>query len=183
MARLFSDSAAESFHNPPFLHQAAIALGSNLGNSEAILIGALEQLHQTPGLQISAVSPAFVTAAVGPPQPDYLNACALLTTDLPPRELLTTLLNVETQFGRERRERWGPRRLDLDLLLFDNDVIEEQGLQVPHPRMTERAFVLVPLAEIAPDWVHPLTRRAIACLLKDVDQRGVTLKTVTPSTP
>lgn len=177
MARLFSDPATATSSHNPLPHRAAIALGSNLGNSEAILAGALEQLHHSPNLQVSAISRIFQTAAVGPPQPDYLNACAVLTTGLTPRDLLTTLLNIETQFGRERRERWGPRRLDLDLLLFDDCVIEELGLHVPHPRMTERAFVLVPLAEVAPDWVHPAAGEAIAHLLTKVDQSGVTLKT------
>ncbi|MGB3494283.1 MAG: 2-amino-4-hydroxy-6-hydroxymethyldihydropteridine diphosphokinase [Elainellaceae cyanobacterium] len=177
MARLRSDSAAADSSHSPFRHRAAIALGSNLGNSEAILAGALDKLSHMPDVEVSTVSPIFVTAAVGPPQPDYLNACALLTTHRSPRELLTLLLDIETQFGRERRERWGPRRLDLDLLMFDDCIIEEPGLQIPHPRMAERAFVLVPLAEVAPDWVEPTTGEAIAHLLTKVDQSGVTLKT------
>lgn len=124
-------------------------------------------------IHVDAVSHYYQTAAVGPPQPDYLNACALLTTPLSPRTLLHTLLDTEASFGRERRERWGPRTLDLDLLLFDDEIVVEPGLIVPHPHMAERAFVLVPLRDIAPNWIHPTTKRAIAHLAETVDCSGV----------
>jgi 2-amino-4-hydroxy-6-hydroxymethyldihydropteridine diphosphokinase len=110
---------------------------------------------------------------VGPPQPDYLNGCALLQVELSPPELLRVLLQTEAKFGRQRRRRWGPRTLDLDLLLFDDWVMQTPDLTIPHPRMAERAFVLVPLAEIAPDWVEPVSGRAIAELLQAVDCSGV----------
>ncbi|MEM7771444.1 MAG: 2-amino-4-hydroxy-6-hydroxymethyldihydropteridine diphosphokinase [Cyanobacteria bacterium P01_A01_bin.37] len=157
-----------------FPHQAAIALGSNLGHSQAILDGALQALRETPHVCLDAYSRYYRTAAVGPPQPDYLNACAVMRTDLSPRALLHTLLDIETLFGRERRERWGPRTLDLDLLLFDNCVVAEPGLTIPHPRMGERAFVLVPLCDVASDWIHPTSQRAIARLIERVDCSGVT---------
>lgn len=154
-------------------HRAAIALGSNLGNSYQILRAALETLDCFSSITVEAVSETYQTVAVGPPQPDYLNACAVLSTNLEPQLLLDTLLEVEAQFGRVRWERWGARLLDLDLLLFDDLVIEQSGLQIPHPRMVERAFVLIPLADVAADWVEPISGKAIAFLVQQVDCSGV----------
>ena len=152
---------------------SAIALGSNLGDSVAILESALKILAQTPGISLQAQSGWYQTKAVGPPQPDYLNGCAILQTQMSPPQLLETLLGIEAKFGRLRRERWGPRTLDLDLLLFDDIILDTDTLQLPHPRMRERAFVLVPLAEIAPDWIEPVSGIAIAELLRTVDCSGV----------
>lgn len=143
---------------------SAIALGSNLGDSRKILEAALKNLDQTPGITVKAYSSWYKTAPVGPPQPDYLNGCAILSVQQSPQELLETLLGVERDFGRVRLERWGPRTLDLDLLLFDNLILETPNLQIPHPRMTQRAFVLLPLAEIAPHWIEPVSGMAIAQL-------------------
>jgi 2-amino-4-hydroxy-6-hydroxymethyldihydropteridine diphosphokinase len=151
----------------------AIALGSNLGDSRTILDNATQILAQTIGITLKAQSSWYQTAPVGPPQPDYLNGCALLEVQLTPQELLETLLKIEVQFGRVRQERWGPRTLDLDLLLFDDLILETPSLQLPHPRMIERAFVLVPLAEIAPNWVEPVSGKAIAQLVQGVDCSGV----------
>lgn len=154
-------------------YRAAIALGSNLGDSAQILEAALKMLAQHPDLLLEAQSPLYRTVAVGPPQPDYLNACALFRTRLMPAAFLDLLLQTESQFGRVRRERWGPRLLDLDLLLFDHLILDQPGLQVPHPRMTERAFVLVPLRDILPDWVEPISQKSIAMLTQQVDCSGV----------
>lgn len=153
--------------------RVAIALGSNVGDSPTILKSALDILDHTPGIALEAKSHCYRTVAVGPPQPDVLNACALLSTTLEPQDLLNTLLQIEAKFGRVRRERWGPRSLDLDLLLFDDRILQQPGLQIPHPRMNQRAFVLVPLAEIAADWVEPVSGKAIAELLQQVDCSGV----------
>ena len=147
----------------------ALALGSNLGDSRAILETALETLAATPDITVKARSSWYQTKAVGPPQPDYLNGCALLHVQTPPQQLLETLLKIEVQFGRIRRERWGPRSLDLDLLLYDHLILDTSTLQLPHPRMRERAFVLVPLAQIAPDWIEPVSGLAIAQLIQAVD--------------
>ncbi len=154
-------------------HRAAIALGSNLGNSCAILRSALKALAQTPRLGLERRSHLYRTPPVGPPQPDYINACAIFGTTLEPISLLNRLLEVERQFGRVRRERWGPRLLDLDLILYDDLIMDSPRLQLPHPRMTERGFVLLPLAEIAPDWVEPVSGKAIATLAQVVDADGI----------
>ncbi|MBR8828696.1 MAG: 2-amino-4-hydroxy-6-hydroxymethyldihydropteridine diphosphokinase [Gomphosphaeria aponina SAG 52.96 = DSM 107014] len=154
-------------------NKCAIALGSNLGDSLLILENAVKMLRNTPGIMVESVSSWYQTAPVGPPQPDYLNGCALLEVQLSPTDLLATLLTIEKQFGRVRRERFGPRTLDLDILLLANLILDTPNLQIPHPRMRERAFVLVPLAEIAPLWVEPVSGKAIASFLEGLDCSGV----------
>ncbi|MBZ8178817.1 MAG: 2-amino-4-hydroxy-6-hydroxymethyldihydropteridine diphosphokinase [Oscillatoria sp. PMC 1051.18] len=153
--------------------KVAVALGSNLGESRTIVREAVEMLAQTPGIALKSVSSWYQTAPVGPPQPDYINGCVLLEVQLSPQELLQVLLKVEKNFGRVRRERWGARSLDLDLILYEDLILETPELQIPHPRMRERGFVLVPLAEIAPDWIDPVTNCAIAELTEAVDCSGV----------
>jgi 2-amino-4-hydroxy-6-hydroxymethyldihydropteridine diphosphokinase len=140
-----------------------VALGSNLGDREAALRGALARLAATPGVAVVAVSRLFETEPVGPPQPAYLNAAAALDTVLSARALLGTLLAIEREAGRTRSGRPNePRALDLDLLLFGGESIDEPGLVVPHPRLAERAFVLEPLAEIAGELRHPRLEASIA---------------------
>lgn len=153
--------------------KSAIAFGSNLGNSQATLEAALKNLERSPGITLKAWSSWYKTVPIGPSQPDYLNGCALLEVKLNAQELLKTLLAIEDEFGRVRKERWGARTLDLDLLLFEDLIMETPELQVPHPRMTQRAFVLVPLAEIAADWVEPVSGEAIAKLVEKVERSGV----------
>ncbi|MEA5575786.1 2-amino-4-hydroxy-6-hydroxymethyldihydropteridine diphosphokinase [Anabaena sp. UHCC 0451] len=157
------------------LARSAIALGSNMGDPHKILAASLETLTQTPGIILEAKSSYYRTKAIGPPQPDYLNACAILQVEMPPQTLLATLLTIEQNFGRVRREYWGPRTLDLDLLLYDDLILNEPNLQIPHPGMYQRAFVLVPLAEIAPDWREPLSGQTIENLLQNVDRSDVHL--------
>jgi 2-amino-4-hydroxy-6-hydroxymethyldihydropteridine diphosphokinase len=151
----------------------AIALGSNLGDSQTILAGAIDDLQQHDAIAVQAVSSYYRTAPIGPPQPDYLNACATLQTSLEPLALLSVLHQIEAKYGRVRRELWGARTLDLDLLLYSDRVIDTSTLQVPHPRMKERAFVLLPLAEIAPDWIEPTSGRNIVHLCSLVEQGGI----------
>ncbi|MEH2311984.1 MAG: 2-amino-4-hydroxy-6-hydroxymethyldihydropteridine diphosphokinase [Nostoc sp.] len=155
--------------------RSAVALGSNIGDSQAILEAAIKTLVQTPGILLEARSSWYQTKAVGPQQPDYLNGCVTLQVEIQPQQLLEALLGIEQQFGRLRQERWGPRTLDLDLLLYDDLIVDTPNLQIPHPRMRDRAFVLVPLAEIASDWVEPVSGCVIKELLKEVDCSDVHL--------
>lgn len=157
------------------LRRSAVALGSNIGDSQTTLEAAIETLAQTPGIVLEARSNWYQTKAVGPPQPDYLNGCVTLQVEMLPQQLLEILLGIEQQFGRVRQERWGPRILDLDLLLFDDFIVDTPNLQIPHPRMRDRAFVLVPLAEIAPYWIEPVSGCVIKELLKEVDCSDVHL--------
>jgi 2-amino-4-hydroxy-6-hydroxymethyldihydropteridine diphosphokinase len=146
---------------------AYIALGSNVGDRAGTLLAAVREMNATPGVRVSRLSTFHDTEPVGgpPDQPRYLNAAAELSTSLDPAELLTTLLAIEKKFGRVRREKDGPRTLDLDLLLYDHLVRPEPDPVVPHPRMHERRFVLAPLAEIAPSAVHPVLGQSIKDLL------------------
>lgn len=137
---------------------AYIGLGSNQGDSMATLNSALKQLTEHPAIELQAVSSFYQSQPVGPQnQPDYVNAVACLNTDLNAQALLALLLEVERLHGRVRNPelRWGPRTLDLDLLLYGNQIIQEPNLIVPHPELCKRAFVVYPLAEIAPDLVLP----------------------------
>lgn len=153
--------------------KCAIALGSNLGDSLNTLESSLTVLNSTPGINLLKVSRWYQTKPVGPPQPDYLNGCATFNVEQKPEELLTLLQATELQFGRVRTEKWGARTLDLDILLYDDLIMETPNLIIPHPRMNERAFVLVPLAEIAADWQEPKTGKAIAKLAGTIDTHGV----------
>jgi 2-amino-4-hydroxy-6-hydroxymethyldihydropteridine diphosphokinase len=132
-----------------------LGLGSNLGDRLAHLQLAVDGLVSTSGLAVVAVSPVYETTPVGgPPQPAYLNAVVAVDTTRSPRQLLEVAQQLESKAGRVRHERWGPRTLDVDVLLVDGERSDEPDLIVPHPRMTERAFVLVPLADLAPEWAE-----------------------------
>jgi 2-amino-4-hydroxy-6-hydroxymethyldihydropteridine diphosphokinase len=150
-----------------------IALGSNLGDRRAHLEGALDRLRIQPGIVVTKVSRFWETAPVGGPpgQGPFLNAAAELETTLSARELLALCLQIEKEHGRERREPCGPRTLDLDLLFHGQEVIEEPGLTLPHPRLHERPFVLGPLVEIAPNVVHPVLGKAAVELLAGLSAR------------
>ena len=146
--------------------RCCIGLGSNLGDRRATLESALARLQGLAGIEVTAVSSAYETSPVGPvPQADFLNAAAELRTSLEPRPLLEALLSTERDHGRRRRQRWGPRSLDLDLLLMGDRRVEEPGLTIPHPQLAFRRFVLVPLLEIAPDLVHPVSGEKLAGIL------------------
>jgi 2-amino-4-hydroxy-6-hydroxymethyldihydropteridine diphosphokinase len=152
---------------------AHIGLGSNLGDRKAILDGVVAQLRQTPELLVRSVSTYHETKPVGGPagQGPFLNAAAALETTLEPIALLHRLQEIEADAGRVRTVRWGERTLDLDVLLFGDEIIDRPDLSVPHPRMGVRRFVLVPLEEIAPDARDPLTGRSISELRANLDRR------------
>ncbi len=131
-------------------HLAYVGLGSNLQSPRDQVTQALDELARLPACQLIAASSLYRSAPLGPAQPDYINAVAALQTELAPLALLRQLQALEQQHGRVRLERWGPRTLDLDLLLYDDLEMATEVLTLPHPEMARRNFVLVPLAEIAP---------------------------------
>ena len=157
---------------PPVI--AFVGLGGNVGDAAATLREAFTALDGLPDTRLLRASPLYRTPAWGRvDQPDFINAAAMLETGLDARALLDALLDVERQFGRDRQDeggRWGPRTLDLDLLLFGDASVDEPGLRVPHPHLHERAFALVPLAAIAPAAMipgHGTVRSALAGLAAD----------------
>jgi 2-amino-4-hydroxy-6-hydroxymethyldihydropteridine diphosphokinase len=153
--------------------RAFLGLGSNLGDREANLRTAVERLGER-GARVTRSSRVYETEPVGgPPQPDYLNAVVEAETGLDPSDLLGACRAVEDSLGRERTERWGPRTIDVDVLTYGRDEIDQPGLQVPHPRMHERAFVLVPLLELDADPPLPGGRRAAELRLDTSALNGV----------
>lgn len=151
--------------------QAAIGLGGNVGDAATTLREALQALDQLPGTRLLRASPLYRTPAWGKTdQPDFVNAAALVETTLGARALLDALLEVERRFGRRREagQQWGPRLIDLDLLLYGDRAVDEPGLRVPHPHLHERAFALLPLADIAPDMTVP-GRGPVRALLSQLD--------------
>src|SRR5262245_32281731 len=147
--------------------QCLIALGSNEGDRVGNLAKAVDALHQSNAIQVIRISSFIETAPVGGPsgQEKYFNAAAIVETAHSPAELMAALLRIEQKLGRKRGEQWGPRNIDLDLLLYGNQSIETADVTVPHPRMHERRFVLAPAAEIAADWTHPRLQKSIGKLL------------------
>jgi 2-amino-4-hydroxy-6-hydroxymethyldihydropteridine diphosphokinase len=138
--------------------KAFVGLGSNLGEREAMIRLALDDLARLPETTLVRASSLYDTEPVGEvDQPNFLNAVAQLDTALTARQLLWNLLLIEKRLGRVRTQRWGPRTIDLDLLLYGQQVIEESDLRVPHPEMIRRSFVLVPLVELDPLLIHPVT--------------------------
>jgi 2-amino-4-hydroxy-6-hydroxymethyldihydropteridine diphosphokinase len=149
--------------------RAYVGLGANLGLREETIRRAVELLGRTPGLDVVAVSELRETDPVGVmDQPRFLNGAAALETSLTARELLDLLLDVERELGRVRVERWGPRVIDLDLLLYGDETLDEPGLRVPHPRLHERRFALEPLAELDPELAIP-GRGRVSALLAALD--------------
>ena len=151
-----------------------VSLGSNLGDREAMRRGALDAIDALPGTSLAESSPIYETEPMGPQdQGAYMNMAAKITTSLLPSALIASLQQIEAGLGRvavEHRRHWGPREIDIDVLLFDNAVIDEPGLTVPHPGLHQRWFVLKPLSDLAPHALHPLLGRSIAALLAEVDE-------------
>jgi 2-amino-4-hydroxy-6-hydroxymethyldihydropteridine diphosphokinase len=164
------------------MERVLIGFGSNLGDSVQICLDAIERLRGHPLIRVIEISSLYRTRPqMLADQPWFINGVVLCRTDLPPLDLLHTIQQVERDFGRKREILWGPRTLDLDLLTFGDHLINLPSLTIPHPRLHERRFVLVPLMEVAPDWVHPAMKvpaRRLLDLIPDdgTDQEVVRLE-------
>ncbi|MBL7566113.1 2-amino-4-hydroxy-6-hydroxymethyldihydropteridine diphosphokinase [Staphylococcus saccharolyticus] len=146
--------------------KAYLGLGSNIGEREIQLQEAIKILDSFKGVEVTQISDIYETEPVGyTEQPLFLNLCVEIETNLNPQDLLARCLDVEQQLHRVRVISWGPRTLDVDILLYDDLIIEEENLSIPHPRMTERAFVLTPLNDIAPNRVEPRSHQTIQNLV------------------
>ena len=149
-----------------------VGLGSNLGEREAMIRAALDALAELPHTTLVRASSLYDTEPVGEvEQPNFLNAVAQLDTSLTARQLLWNLQLVEQRLGRVRAQKWGPRTIDLDLLLYGSQVVDEADLKIPHPELPRRSFVLVPLVELDPLIVHPVTGETLVALLARLDAR------------
>ena len=151
---------------------AYLGLGANLGDRRKNIRAALDRLAATDGIVVTRVSSLLENPAIGgpPDAPPFLNAAAEIKTTLGSHALLHHILQIEQQLGRIRREKWEPRLIDIDLLLYGDLIISSQELVIPHPLMHERRFVLQPLAEIAPEAVHPVLQMTVAGLLQNLDE-------------
>jgi len=165
------DATLQTGYNSP-VPTVHLALGSNLGDRLAILRAALAALP--PQVELLQASPVYETPPWGfLDQPAFLNACARVRTDLAPLDLLAHLKQIEADLGRQPAVRYGPRAIDLDILFYSDTVFDQDGLVIPHPRLHERAFVLVPLADLDPGLRHPVLGRTVGELLTEVDTAGI----------
>jgi len=147
-----------------------VGVGSNLGDREFLIRKAVEGMRDLPHTTVIRVSSLYDTEPVGEvEQPAFLNAAVWLETDLGPRELLWHLLLVEKRMGRVRAQKWGPRPIDLDLLFYGDETRDEPDLKIPHPEAHRRAFVLLPLLELDPEFIHPVSGESIRKLMKKLD--------------
>jgi 2-amino-4-hydroxy-6-hydroxymethyldihydropteridine diphosphokinase len=146
---------------------AYVALGANLGDRARSIAAAVDRLRVNPRIELRKVSSLLENPASGgpPDSPPFLNGVAEIATTLSARDLLDTLLGIERDLGRQRVNKWGPRTIDLDLILYGNQIIDLPGLTIPHPRMHERQFVLAPLVEIAAEGIHPILKQRFGRLL------------------
>ena len=150
-----------------------VGLGANVGDPERTFAAAAEELSRLPDVELRRLSSFYATAAIGPTQPEFRNAVVSLVTQLSPPTLLAALLDIERAHGRVRGERWGPRVLDLDILLWGDRVVDQPGLHVPHPELQRRRFALESLAELDPEARHPVLQKTVAELLASVRDQPV----------
>lgn len=148
-----------------------LLLGSNMGNSLDFLDKASKALQEQVGKLIKSSS-CYQTAAWGKTdQPDFINQVLKLETGLSPLEVLKTILGIERQLGRERTEKWGSRTIDIDILFYDQEVVASSELTIPHPYLQQRAFTLIPLAELEPEFVHPVFKKTVSELLDELESQ------------
>lgn len=155
-------------------HKVLLGIGSNIGDRVGICCSAIENIKIHPKITSTVVSPFYETAPVGVTnQPPFINLAVKVATLFSPDDLLKELKTMESKLGRVRRYRWGPREVDLDILLYDDVVISTTNLKIPHPEMHKRAFVLVPACDIAPGWEHPVSKKPLKLLLTTLSREGV----------
>lgn len=162
---------------PTTMHVAYIGFGSNIGDRLSHIQNAINTLSKTEGITLQKISSIYKTDPVGyEAQAQFLNGVAAIQTSLSPLSLLYTLKDIETVIGRKHRIRWGPREIDLDILIYGDLCVQTEKLIIPHPEMHLRGFVLVPLAEIAPNLVHPVFQESIQTLLNRFEDGESVLK-------
>ena len=150
------------------IHTAYIGIGSNLGTSGENCVEAIEKISTNDHIKIISKSSFYKTAPIGDIEQDwFINSVIRVDTKLNPKELLLTLLNIESEMGRIRKEKWGPRLIDLDLLFYDKLILNQEGITLPHPEMQKRNFVLVPLNEISENLTHPILKKTVKTLLQE----------------
>ena len=158
-------------------HAALIAIGSNLGTPKKNCIEAIDIISSSPGIKIISKSSFYQTAPVGNTEQNwFINSVIKISTQLNPDILLAVLLEIESKMGRIRKEKWGPRIIDLDLLFYDNLIIKQKDLTLPHPEIQKRNFVLQPLNEIEENFIHPSLNKSINTLLKESKDNSVVKK-------
>ncbi len=151
-------------------HTAFIAICSNMESPAENCRRAMERLDAHPALSVSARSTLYRSEPFGKTDQDwFVNAVVRIDTSLSPEELLKTCLSIEQEMGRSRSEKWGPRIIDLDILFYDDLILKLEGLEIPHPGIPERSFVLVPMNEIAPDCIHPQLKKPVKTLLEEIE--------------
>jgi len=159
------------------IHEALIAIGSNLGTPKKNCIEAIDIISSSPDIKTISKSSFYQTAPVGNTEQDwFINSVIKISTQLNPDILLAVLLEIESKMGRIRKEKWGPRIIDLDLLFYDNLIIKQKDLTLPHPEIQKRNFVLQPLNEIEGNFIHPSLNKSINTLLKESKDNSVVKK-------
>lgn len=158
------------------MNKAILLIGGNLGDRTGHLQQAVEQIHKQIG-KVEKISSLYETAAWGDvKQPDYLNQALQVSTEMTARTLLQTVLAIEHNIGRIRRQKWGARVIDIDIIFYNDAVINQPDLKIPHPQMQFRQFVLVPLREILPDWQHPVLHQSVSTLLENCTDKLPAIK-------